>query len=139
MDDETRSLAYLDRLFGPGRGARHAAFLEHLGHGGLIDTLHRYHALEDDETWLSVEENYLLGMVVLCAQGRYGPAAMFAKTLRHLGTPEERVLEAVRRLEMWVGGIHAAEALGLMRRASRQYTKHGLASLDDWFPEVDHG
>lgn len=135
--DTTRSLAYLDRLFGPGMGARHAAFLEHLGHAGLIETLHRYHALEDDEAWITVEENYLIGMCVLCSQGRYGPAAMFAKTLRHLGTPEARVLEAVRRLEMWTGGIAAAEAMGLMRRACRQYDRDGLGSMADWFP--DHG
>lgn len=130
-----RSIAYLDRLFGPGMGERHARFLEHLP-PELSAALHRYHRLEDDESLVSVEENYLLGMCVLCAQQRWAPAAMFAKTLAHLGTSDARILAAVSRLEMWVGGIAAAEAAGRMQRAVHAYRREGLASMASWFPEA---
>ena len=138
MSDESphgHSEAYLDRIFGPGMGRRHSAFLDHLGHPDLQDVLHRYHVLEDDETWLSVEDNYLIGLCVLCAQGRFGPAGMFAKTLRHRGVSKQRITEAVRRLEMWIGGIGAAEAMAVVQRAIRQYDTSGIESMRDWFPE----
>lgn len=137
MSDDPReaSEAALDELFGEGMGRRHSRFLEHLGHPGLQDTLHRYHAMETDEAWLSVEENYLLGMAVLCAQGRYGPASMFAMTLRHRGVPAGKILEAVARLEMWIGGVPAAEAMGHIRKALRAWERDGLAAMAPWFPE----
>ena len=135
-DDELleRSEQYLDRLFGPGAGRRHRVFLDRLESLPLRETLHGYHLLEADETRLSVEENYLLGLVVLCAVRSFGPAAMFAKTLLHLGTPREKVLEAVARLSMWIGGVPAAEAAGHVQRAIRDYEERGLASMDAWFP-----
>jgi GNAT superfamily N-acetyltransferase len=132
-----RSEAYLDELFGPGAGARHHAFVDRLDHPALRDTLHRYHVLEADTTHLSVAENYLLGMVVLCAQRSYAPAAMFAKTLRHLGVPRAKLLEAIARLAMWVGGIAAAEAAAHIQKAIGDYERHGLASLDAWFPAAE--
>jgi len=129
-----QSERYLDSLFGPGAGARHSAFLAHLAHPALRDTLHGYHVLEADTRHLSVAENYLLGMVVLCALRSYGPAAMFAKTLIHLGVPREKVIEATARLAMWVGGIAAAEAAGHIQKAIRDYEQRGLAALEAWFP-----
>ena len=137
MSDETiaRSEAYLDTLFGEGMGRRHSRFLDRLGHAGTADALHRYHGIEADETWISVEENYLIGLCVLCAQGRWGPAGMFARTLAHRGVPAPRILEAVARLEMWIGGIGAAEAVGRVRSALRDYERDGLDSMRGWFPE----
>ncbi len=138
MDDDTlreHSEAYIDRLFGAEMGRRHTSFLAGLGHDRLEASLHRYHVLEDDERWLSVEDNYLIGLCVLCAQGRYSPAAMFAKTLRHRGVPKERIAEAVSRLEMWVGGVPAAEAMAVVQRAVREYDETGLRSMRGWFPE----
>jgi hypothetical protein len=136
MDDEliARSEAYLDQLFGPGAGQRHSRFLEHLDSPALRETLHRYHVLEADTTFLSVTENYLLGMVVLCAVRSYASAGMFARTLLHLGTPREKLLEAVTRLSMWVGGIPAAEAAAHIQRAIRDWDERGPASLEGWFP-----
>ena len=125
---------FLDGLFGEGRGRRHTRYLEFIANESLRDQLHRYHAMEGDATHLSVEENYLLGMCVLCATRSFGPAAMFAKTLMHLGTKRERILAAVARLSMWTGGIPAAEATGYIERAIREYEKLGIASLDAWFP-----
>ncbi len=130
------SEAYLDRLFGPGMGARHSAFIDRLRCPPVRDALHRYHTLEADETWLSVEDNYLLGIAVLCAQGDYGPASMFAMTLRHLGVPAERILTAVGRLEMWVGGIKAATAVGHIQAAIRRYDRDGIDAMGAWFPEL---
>lgn len=129
-----RSEAYLDRLFGEGMGRRHTRFLEGVAHPGLRDALHRYHVLEDDEAVLSVQENYLIGMCVLYAQGRHGPASMFAKTLLHLGTPAPKLLEAIARLEMWVGGIAAAEAMAHLQRAVSSYEARGLDAMEAWFP-----
>jgi hypothetical protein len=129
-----RSEAYLDGLFGAGAGRRHGAFLERLESAPLRDTLHRYHLLEAGTAHLSVEENYLLGLAVLCALRSFGPAAMFAKTLRHLGTPRARILEVVTRLSMWIGGVPAAEAAAHVQKALREYEERGLASLDAWFP-----
>ena len=73
-------------------------------------------------------------MVVLCAQRAFGPAAMFAKTLLHLGVAREKLLEAIARLAMWVGGIAAAEAAAHIQKAIGEYEQRGLASLDAWFP-----
>ena len=100
----------------------------------LREAMHRCHVLEADTSWLSVEENYLLGMVVLCATRSYGPAAMFAKTLRHRGTPREKIVEATARLTMWIGPIAAAEASALIQRALRDYDERGMGSLEAWFP-----
>jgi hypothetical protein len=145
MDEELirRSEEYLDRLFGPGAGHKHTQFLEHLDNQALQETLHRYHVLEADTTDLSVEENYLLGMCVLCATKSYSTAGMFARTLLHIGVKKEKLLAAVARLSMWVGGIPAAEAAAHIQRAIRDYEQRGLDSLDAWFPaprgEVAHG
>jgi alkylhydroperoxidase/carboxymuconolactone decarboxylase family protein YurZ len=133
-DRKRQSERYLDELFGPGAGARHSAFIDRLDHPVLRDTLHGYHVLESDTRHLSVTENYLLGMVVLCAQRNFGPAAMFAKTLMHLGVPRDKLLEATARLAMWVGGIAAAEAAAHIQKAIGDYEQRGLASLDAWFP-----
>ena len=133
-DTERRSIEYLDGMFGPGAGEKHCRFLRGVESDALRDTLHGYHALEADTRHLSLEENYLLGMIVLCATRSYGTASMFAKTLMHLGVPREKVLEAVTRLSMWVGGIHAVEAAIHVQRAVKEYEAKGLASLDGWFP-----
>jgi alkylhydroperoxidase/carboxymuconolactone decarboxylase family protein YurZ len=133
-DRKRESERYLDELFGPGAGARHSAFIDRLDHPVLRDTLHGYHILESDTRHLSVAENYLLGMVVLSAQRNFGPAAMFAKTLMHLGVPRDKLLEATARLAMWVGGIAAAEAAAHIQKAIGEYEQRGLASLDAWFP-----
>ena len=77
---------------------------------------------------------FLLGMTVLCAQRNWGPAAMFAKTLLHLGVPRAKLLEAIARLAMWVGGITAAEAAAHIQKAIGDYEQHGFAALDAWFP-----
>lgn len=132
--DIKRSEAYLDQIFGAGAGQRHSAFVDRLAHPVLRDTLHGYHVLESDTRYLSIAENYLLGMTVLCAQRNFGPAAMFAKTLMHLGEPREKILEAIARLSMWVGGIAAAEAAAHIQKAIREYEKQGVASLEAWFP-----
>lgn len=134
--DRDRGEAFLDALFGDGMGARHSRFVDRLGSASLRDALDRYHALEADTTHLSVEENYLLGVVVLCALGRYAPASMFAKTLRHHGVPAEKILAAVGRLEMWIGGVPAAEACAHVQKALREYDRHGLDSMAGWFPEA---
>jgi len=133
-DRNARSERYLDELFGAGAGARHSAFIDRLDHPVLRDTLHAYHVLESDTRHLSVAENYLLGMTVLCAQRNYGPAAMFAKTLIHIGVPREKLLEATARLAMWVGGIPAAEAAAHIQKAIGEYEQRGVASLEAWFP-----
>jgi len=129
-----RSMEYLDELFGAGAGARHSAFIDRLDHPALRETLHSYHVLESDTRYLSIAENYLLGMVVLCAQRNYGPAAMFAKTLLHLGVARGKLIEATARLTMWVGGIAAAEAAAHIQKAIGEYEQRGIASLDGWFP-----
>jgi hypothetical protein len=135
-DDELRqrSERYLDEIFGAGAGARHSAFIDRLQHPALRETLHAYHVLESDTAHLSVEENYLLGMVVLCGQRAFAPAAMFAKTLLHLGVRREKLLEAVARLAMWSGGLLAAEAAAHIQKAIREYEQRGLDSLEAWFP-----
>ncbi len=128
--------SYVDALFGPGAGAKHARFLERIENRSLREQLHRFHQIEGDTSHLSYEENYLLGLCVLCAVGRLGTATMFAKTLLHLGTKKEKILEAVGRLSMWIGGIPAAEVSLVVQRAIRDYEERGIASLDDWFPEA---
>ena len=131
---EQASASYLDGLFGPGMGQRHQAYLRYLDHPFLRETMDRYHVLEADETHLSVTDNYLIGMAVLCALRSYDTAAMFAKVLLHLGEPAERIVEVTARLAMWIGGIPAAEAAAHMQRAIREYTRDGPASLAAWFP-----
>lgn len=140
-DDEllAQSEAYLDAQFGPGMGRRHTAFLDRLASPSMRQTLHGYHVVEGDESLLSVEENYLLGVCVLCATRAFGPAAMFAKTLRHKGVAKEKILEAVSRLSMWIGGVPAAEALGHIQKALAEWDAKGLASMDGWFPEPRRG
>jgi hypothetical protein len=138
MDDpdlQQRSAQYVDAIFGPGSGARHARFLEQIEDDSLRTELHRYHAIQADTSQLSLEEHYLLATCVLCAVRSYGTAAMFAKTLRHLGVPREKVLAAVGRLSMWVGGIPAVEASAHIRRALDEYDRLGAASMAAWFPE----
>jgi alkylhydroperoxidase/carboxymuconolactone decarboxylase family protein YurZ len=134
-DLKQRSERYLDGLFGEGAGKKHTVFVDRLAHAALRETLHEYHVLESDTKWLSVEENYLIGMAVLCAQRAWAPATMFAKTLVHIGVPREKVLEAVARLTMWCGGLAAAEAAAHVQKAIRDYEKEGLASMAAWFPE----
>jgi hypothetical protein len=135
MSDTKRSEAYLDAIFGEGMGKKHTRFLDHLENDALRDTLHGYHALEGREEHLSIEENYLLGMCVLLATKSFAPAAMFAKTLRHRGVSKEKILEAVARMSMWIGGVPAAEAAGHIQRALREWDEQGLASMRAWFPD----
>jgi hypothetical protein len=137
MSDDriARSEAYLDKLFGEGMGKKHTRFLEHVASEPLRNTLHDYHALEGRTEHLSVEENYLLGMCVLIAMKSYGPASMFAKTLRHLGVSKEKIIESLGRMSMWIGGVPAAEAAGHIQRALREWDEHGLASMRAWFPD----
>ena len=134
-DSEAATIAHLDGIFGPGSGQKHVAFLNRIEHPALRDMLHGYHALESDVTELSIAENYLLGVAVLCATKSYGTAAMFTKTLLHLGVPREKILAAVARLAMWVGGLHAVEAAFHVQKAIAEYEAKGLASLEAWFPE----
>ena len=138
-DPTQATIAYLDGLFGPGAGEKHCRFLESIEHDALRATLHRFHAIEGDTRLISVEENYLFGMLVLCATRCYGTATMFAKTLMHLGVPRARILEAVHRLEMWVGGVAAVEAALLIQRAIKEYETRGLASMAAWFPGEPSG
>ena len=135
-EDRARSERYIDELIDPGAGARHSAFIERLEHPALREALHDYHVLESDTKYLSVAENYLIGMTVLCAQRVFGPAGMFAKTLLHIGVPREKIMEAVARLTMWVGGIAAADAAMHIQKALREYELRGLASMDSWFPGI---
>lgn len=133
-EDRTRSEQYIDELIGPGAGAQHSAFIDKLAHPALRDALHACHVLESDTKYLSVAENYLIGMTVLCAQRNFGPAGMFAKTLLHIGVAREKIMEAVARLTMWVGGIAAADAAMHIQKALREYEQRGLASMEVWFP-----
>jgi hypothetical protein len=142
MEDEAvlrESVAFLDATFGEGAGKKHAEYLRFIENDGLRETLHRYHALEGDTTHLSLEENYLVGMCVLCATKSWGPATMFAKTLRHLGVPREKILEALGRMSMWIGGVPAAEATGHVQKALREWDEKGLASMGAWFPDGAKG
>jgi hypothetical protein len=132
-----RTIEYVDQIFGSGMGARHLRFLERLENPTLRATILGYHAIESDTRWLSLEDNYLLGMCVLCAAQQLETASLFAKTLLHLGTPKQRILEAVGRLSMWVGGLPTATAAFAIQRAIREYERDGLASLSVWFPEAE--
>jgi hypothetical protein len=136
-DPVETTVRYVDALFGPGTGERHLAFLERIENPGLRDVVLRCHAMEGNTTHLSLQENYLLGMCVLAAMRSYGTAAMFAKVLLHLGTPREKILEAVGRLSMWVGALPSAEAALVVQRAIEQYEDEGFASLAAWFPALD--
>jgi alkylhydroperoxidase/carboxymuconolactone decarboxylase family protein YurZ len=138
-----QSQAYLDRVFWTGAGSGHSQFLDHLEHDGLREAIHRCHLMQADTRWLSVEDNYLIGMCVLYAQRCYGPAGMFARTLLHKGVAQERILEAAARLSMWIGPIPAAEAAGHLQKALADYAQRGPASLQPWLPappagQVDH-
>ncbi len=137
MDAELqqKSERYLDELFGPGAGARHSRFLQQLENEGLRTEIHRYHALQADQSQLSVGEHYLIALCVLCALRSYGTAQMFAKTLRHLGVSRGKILAALARLSMWTGGIPAVEATLAMTRALDEYDRLGAASLAAWFPD----
>lgn len=140
MDDDKlmeASEAYVDGLFGEGAGEAHSRFLDHLESDGLRSALHGYHVLQADTQHLSREENYLIGLCVLAAAGSWGPVGMFAKTLRHLGVPGEKILEACGRLSMWIGGIRAAEAAVHVQRAIRAYDREGPASMQPWFPGME--
>ncbi len=135
MDDVTRGEIFLDRMFGAGMGERHTRFLDHLEDEDLQDALHACHVLEGDETWISASENYLLAMCVMCTTRNYAPAGMFAKTLRKLGVPREKILAAVTRMSMWIGPVPAAEAASHIQRALREWDEKGMASMAAWLPE----
>src|SRR5688572_13341936 len=126
---------YVDAIFGPGTGEAHVRFLERIQNPALREMIHRYHTLEADTSQLSLEENYLLGMCVLCSQRDYVAAALFAKTLLHLGVRKEKLLEATGRLAMWIGGLPAVDASFAIQKAIREYEQEGLGSLGVWFPE----
>jgi hypothetical protein len=126
---------YVESIFGPGTGEAHVRFLERIQNPALREMIHRYHALEADTSELSLPENYLIGMCVLCAQRDYQTAALFAKTLLHLGVRKEKLLEACARLAMWVGGLPAVDASFTVQKAIREYERDGLGSLAVWFPE----
>jgi hypothetical protein len=125
---------YLDEMFGAGMGERHLRFLSRIENVALREMMLRCHGVEADERLVSREENYLLGLVTLCALRSYDTAAMFAKTLRHLRTSRARILEAVARTGMWMGPIPAAEAALRIQRALDEYDARGAASLEAWFP-----
>lgn len=126
---------YVESIFGPGTGEPHVRFLERIQNPALREMIHRYHTLEGEMSQLSLQENYLIGMCVLCAQRDYQTAALFAKTLLHLGVAKEKLLEACARLAMWVGGLPAVDASFAVQKAIREYEREGLASLSVWFPE----
>ncbi len=129
-----RTESYVEGIFGPGTGEAHVRFLERIQHPALREMIHRYHSLESDTAWLSLEENYLIGMCVLLSQRDHLAASLFAKTLLCLGTRKEKLLEACARLSMWVGGLPAVDASFVIQKAIREYEKEGLASLGVWFP-----
>jgi hypothetical protein len=133
------TIRYVDRIFGPGMGKRHAAFLDKLENRALREMVHRYHGVEEDTKLLSLAENYLLGMCVLFATKNHGTASMFAKMLLHLGTPKPKILEAIARMGLWVGPLAAAEAAFQAQRALREYEADGIGSLGAWFPPGEEG
>lgn len=130
------TVEYVDGIFGPGMGRRHLRFLERLENSALRQLILSYHAIEGDSRWLSLEENYLLGMCTLCATRDFATAAMFAKTLMHLGVDKRKILEAAGRLSMWIGGLPAAEASFVVQKAIHEYEAGGISSMAVWFPEV---
>jgi hypothetical protein len=126
--------AYVESIFGPGTGEPHVQFLERIESPALREMIHRYHTLEADTAELSLPENYLLGMCVLLSQRDYQAAALFAKTLLHLGVRKQKLLEACARLAMWIGGLPAVDASFAIQKAIREYEQDGLGSLAVWFP-----
>lgn len=129
---------YVDSLFGSGMGKRHLRFLEKIENPALREQILRYHAIEADSRLISVEENYLLAVCVLSALGHVTTAAMFAKLLLHLGTSRDRILEAVGRTAMWVGGLPAVETSLLIQKALNDYERDPVGAIALWFPE-GHG
>ena len=129
----TETETYVESIFGPGTGEAHVRFLERIQNPALREMIHRYHSLEANTSELSLHENYLIGMCVLCAQRDYQTAALFAKTLLHLGMRKEKLLEACARLAMWVGGLPAVDASFTIQKAIREYEREGLGSLGVWF------
>lgn len=129
-----RTEAYVDSIFGSGKGEAHVRFLERIENPALREMIHRYHALEADTSELSLQENYLIGMCVLLGQRDYLAAGLFAKTLLHLGVRKEKLLEACARLAMWIGGLPAVDASFAVQKAIREYEREGIASLGVWFP-----
>ena len=127
--------AYLDPIFGPGAGRKHSAFLRRIESDSLREALHRAHGVEGETALLPLDVHYLVAVCVLCAVKSYGTAAMFAKTLRHLGVPRARIVEAVGRNALWVGAVAATEASIAIQRALDEWDAKGLASLEAWFPE----
>jgi hypothetical protein len=132
LNDATKR--YVERIFGPGTGESHVRFLDRIENSALREMIHRYHSFEADTSQLSLEENYLIGLCVLCAQGRDATAAMFAKTLLALGVSKLKILEAVARLSMWIGGLPAVEASFLIQKAIREYETDPRAAVRAWFP-----
>jgi hypothetical protein len=126
---------YVDDIFGPGTGAKHLEFLDGIANPALREQVQRYHVLESDTSELSREENYLVGMCVLCATKNFATVALFAKTLLHLGVRKQKLLEATARLGMWIGGLPAVEASFVVQKAIREYERDGFESLRVWFPE----
>jgi hypothetical protein len=126
---------YVDSLFGVGMGKRHVRFLENVANPALRELIHRFHGIEADTRLVTIEENYLLAVCVLCALGKLSTAAMFAKLLRHLGTSSERILEAVGRVAMWAGGLPAVEASFVIQKALREYDRDPKSALVAWFPD----
>lgn len=129
--------SYVESIFGPGTGEQHVRFLERIQNPALREMIHRYHTLEANTEQLSLQENYLIGMCVLLSQRDHQTAALFAKTLLHLGMGKEKILEACARLAMWIGGLPAVDASFTIQKAIREYEKEGLGSLGVWFP-VEH-
>jgi len=135
QDPIEQTKGYVDGIFGEGAGGKHLRFLERIQNPALREQILRYHALEANTQELSLEENYLIGFAVLAALGHHDTAGMFAKTLLHLGVRKEKLLEAVARLSMWIGGLPAVEAAFRVQRAIAEYERDGLGSLAVWFPE----
>lgn len=131
------TIEYVDAHFGQGMGRRHVRFLESISNPALRELIHRFHAIEADTRLISVEENYLLAVCVLCSQGKLSTAAMFAKLLRHLGTSPERILEAVGRVAMWAGGLPAVEASFVIQKAINEFERDPAGALAIWFPTFE--
>ncbi|HEY0464158.1 MAG TPA: hypothetical protein VGC79_08120 [Polyangiaceae bacterium] len=140
-DFVTATEQYVDQIFGPGTGEKHLRFLDRIENPALREQILRFHVMEADTSQISREENYLIGMCVLCSGKHYATAGMFAKTLLHLGVKKTKLLEAVARLSMWTGGLPSVEAAFAIQKAITEYEKGGLASLAVWFPEggAEHG
>src|SRR4051812_29342720 len=94
-DFVTATERYVDEIFGPGAGEKHLRFLDRLANPALREQVLRFHVMEADTSQISKEENYLIGMCVMCAGKHYSTAGMFAKTLLHLGVNKAKILEAM--------------------------------------------